>query len=589
MNEGYRYVDQVLPRLIDWFSPGATLAGATIRDASRHRKLVAFLLVLLVVTVLASVQQLAMGILISAAGVLVLVIVLICSLAALRRGAAPWLVTCVVLFFGILVAGMQALGARAYGIGSLTWVVLAPVIALPVGGKRAGWATLAISAVVITVCLVGISEEWLPQVAKFERPVAAQLASLLGVLMTVFLLTRAYEVETQANIAALEKQNDALLKARAEAECASKAKSEFLATISHEIRTPLNGVTGLVTLLRDETDPTRLRDGLRIIQQSADTLLAVISDVLDFSKIESNQLELEAVPLSVEHELRVVVELLQSTAAESGTELELALEPTVPAWIEGDPTRLRQVVLNLVSNAVKFTSEGRVSVRGRVHEGRLILEVADTGIGMSQAVCKRLFEPFVQADTSTTRRFGGTGLGLVISRRLVRSMGGEVTVVSVPGEGSCFSVSLPVVPAAAPPTPSRIVPVVSVPRSVLVVEDNRVNQVVVVRLLQKLGHQVMVADDGERALKLAAGRQFDVVLMDCHMPVMDGYEATRALRERGDPTPIFALTAAVTNEDRARCLEAGMTGVLSKPLRIERLAEVLDALPLSRGPHSRTG
>ncbi|MDP3152001.1 MAG: ATP-binding protein [Archangium sp.] len=579
----------MIPRLIDWFSPGATLEGATIRDASRHRKLVAFLLVLLVVTVFSAAHQLVLGIKASAIGVLLIMGVLICGLASLRKGAAPWLVTCVVLFFGVVVAGVMAMGARAYGIGSLAWVALAPVIALSIGGKRAGWATLALSAVVVAVCLVGINREWLPAVVKFERPVEAQLISLLGVMMTAFLLTRAYEVETQANIVALERHNDALIEAQAEAARASKAKSEFLATISHEIRTPLNGVTGLVSLLRDETDPTRLRDGLRIIQQSADTLLAVISDVLDFSKIESNQLELEAVPLSLERELRVVVELLQSNAAERGTELELTLEPDVPSWIQGDPTRLRQVVMNLVANAVKFTSEGRVSLRGRVQEGRLFIEVADTGIGMTKEVRERLFEPFVQADASTTRRFGGTGLGLVISRRLVRSMGGEVTVTSEPGVGSCFTVSLPYVLAVAPPTPSRLIPIVSVPRSVLVVEDNRVNQVVVVRLLQKLGHQVMVADDGERALELATSHEFDVVLMDCHMPVMDGYEATRCLRGRGLTTPIFALTAAVTNEDRERCLEAGMTGVLSKPIRVERLAEVLDALPPPKRPLDRTG
>ncbi len=332
-NEAHRYADQVLSRLIDWFSPCATLEGATNRDASRHRKLVAFLLVLLVVTVLSLSLQISMGIPAGAIGVLVFITVLICGLAALRRGAAAWLVTCVVLFFGGGVAGMMAMGARSHGIGALTWVVLAPVVALPIGGKRAGWATLALSAVVIVVCLIGINQQWFPQVVKFERPIEAQLASLLGVLVTAFLLTRAYEVETQANIVALVQQNDALVRAQAEAARASRAKSEFLATISHEIRTPLNGVTGLITLLRDESDPTRLRDGLRIIQQSADTLLAVISDVLDFSKIESNQLELEVVPLSVEHELRVVVELLQSNAAERGTELELTLEPDVPGWI----------------------------------------------------------------------------------------------------------------------------------------------------------------------------------------------------------------------------------------------------------------
>ncbi|MDP1825615.1 MAG: ATP-binding protein [Archangium sp.] len=568
-----------MKRLVDWFSPGMHGRESTEMQVRRHRKLVAFLLAVLAVTVLSVSTQLARGAWHAALGTSSVMVFFIAGLAALRRRAQPWLVTGVVLGWGVCVAALMAAGAGSNGVGSLFWIILAPLIALPIGGRRAGWITLVLSAVMMMLGLLAIEYHWVSPFMSAERPIEIRLTSLLGVLLASFFLTRAYELETQASILALETQNGALLRAEAEAARASRAKSDFLATISHEIRTPLNGVTGMISLLRDETDPERLRDGLRIIQQSSDALLSVISDVLDFSKIESNRLELEAVPVSVEHTLRVVVELFQTTAAERGDDLELTIEPGVPPWIRGDPTRLRQVVLNLVANAVKFTAAGRVGLRASVAAGRLAIEVADTGIGMSKEVRQRLFEPFVQADASTTRRYGGTGLGLVISRRLVEGMGGTLTVESEPGQGSCFTVSLPIEVAEAPAAPIAVQPRGPALRAVLVVEDNFVNQMVVVRLLEKLGHRVMVANDGAQGLALAEEHRFDLVLMDCHMPVMDGYDATRRMRARGDLTPVFALTASVTTEDREQCLRAGMTGVLSKPLRIERLAEVLAGLP----------
>ena len=548
------------------------------REARRRRKLAELLLLLWVTATAALGLQLARGALLPAAFTGLMVALLTGSFIALRLRAPPDLVASIVLGVGISVAAVMGMAARVEGVGSLAWIVLGPPIALAVGGRRAGWITLGISMAAIVVGLVGIERGWLAWVPGVDRTFGTRLIALLAVCVTAFLLMSASDRENEASLEALRAQNGALLAAQAEAEHANRAKSEFLATISHEIRTPLNGVTGMVTLLRDERDPQRVQDGLRIIEQSAEMLLAVINDVLDFSKIESNRIELEEVPVSLESELEPVMELLEARAAERGNDLELTVDVDVPAFILGDPTRLRQVVLNLLSNAVKFTEAGKIACHVATRDGRIIIEVSDTGPGMSEELRQRLFSPFVQADASTTRRFGGTGLGLVICRRLAEAMGGTVTVESEVGRGSRFTVSLPCRPTRAPPQVAATVAARSTSRSVLVVEDNFVNRVVAVRLLEKMGHRVSVANDGEQALSLLSERRFDLVLMDCHMPVMDGFETTRQLRARGDLTPVYSLSAAATNEDRDHCLAVGMTGTLSKPLRLARLAEVLGDL-----------
>ncbi len=565
--------------MIEWLIPRLLSAEVSAVDRRRLRKLGALLLVLLGATVPVLLSQLSQGAWHSAVGTGVVALVSALGLLALRAGVSVAVVTPVVLGIGLGAASLMAMASGRDGMASVFWMSIAPLFALAAGGRRAGWVTLALTVAVVTLSMLGMEYQWIGSAMVHERKLGLRLGSILGALMTAFLLTRAYEAETDLSITALETQNRALLEARAEADRASRAKSDFLATISHEIRTPLNGVTGMASLLATETDPARVQEGLRVIQQSADTLLAVINDVLDFSKIESNHLELEALPMSPGLELRSVVDLLQTRAAERETQLELSCAPDAPAWLVGDPTRFRQVAMNLVSNAVKFTAAGRVSVRLGLRGERLLLEVTDTGIGMSAEALARLFQPFTQADASTTRRFGGTGLGLVITQRLVEAMGGEVQVRSEPGQGSCFSVTLPVVRAEAPPRVTPVAHRAVALKSVLLVEDNFVNQVVATRLIEKLGHRVTVAGDGARALELISTGDFELVLMDCHMPVMDGFEATRALRQRGCSLPIFALTAAVTTEDRAQCFEVGMTGVLSKPLRLERLAEVLRGEP----------
>ena len=381
---------------------------------------------------------------------------------------------------------------------------------------------------------------------------------------------RRSEHEAERAITDLEAHNRTLTEAREAADRANRAKSDFVATISHELRTPLNGVIGMAAVLEGVREPSRLEEGLSVIRSSADGLLSVINDVLDFSKIEAGELKLEVVPFSPGQVVTEVMHLLAARAADQGNTLEQSVDPGVPAWVEGDPTRLRQVLLNLVSNAVKFTEGGVVRCEVHWRDGTLVLAVQDSGIGISPEAQQRLFAPFVQADASITRNYGGTGLGLAIVRRLAVAMGGGVTVRSEPGRGSRFEVTLRA-PVGAPPARAEVPVAATRPLQVLLVEDNAVNQLVSSRLLEKLGHAVRIEANGAKALVAMETGTFDLVLMDCHMPEMDGYEATRALRARGVDVPIFALSAAVTIEDRERCTAAGMNGFIPKPIDQARL------------------
>ncbi len=503
------------------------------------------------------------------------------TLLALKRGVSLLVVAPVLLGVGLIDAAFNTISTGLSGSLSVVWLTMAPVIALSVGGRKAGWLTLGPTLLAIGVTLLGCDQHWLSGIVSVERTFASRTLTILAFCLVVFLLTRAYELETEAAIGQLEVHNETLQVARAQAESGSRAKSEFLASMSHELRTPLNGVTSMALLLHDEPNPDKLREGLRVIERSAEMLLAVINDVLDFSKIESNQLELEAIPLSVAAEVRAVVSIIAPTAARQGTALELRVEPTTPAWIQGDPTRLRQIATNLLANAVKFTEGGRVTcwLRGDGHT--VTLEVADTGIGMTKETLSRLFKPFAQADSSTTRRFGGSGLGLVITRRLLEAMRGTVTATSEPGRGSVFTARFSFVEVDEPVAAvvELVQPSISGPLEILVAEDNPINQLVITRLLEKLGHRTLPVSNGEEAIVACQRQAFDLVLMDCHMPVLDGFEATQRLRRAGMTVPVYAVTAAVSKEDQATCLASGMNGLLGKPIRIKQLKAVLtDAL-----------
>jgi len=423
---------------------------------------------------------------------------------------------------------------------------------------------------------------------KQGRPV-----SFVGVAEDVTERMRA-EQELRDYASSLEAANKAIQAGKKAAEAANQAKSNFLANMSHEIRTPMTAILGFADILLDNPSRNEALESAQTIKRNGEYLLSLINDILDLSKIEAGKFEVQRLACSPRQIAGDVVALMTVRADAKGLPLTLECGGTVPAEVQTDPIRLRQILVNLVGNAIKFTEVGQVRLVMRMDDAsadgpKLVFDVIDTGIGMSEEQMALLFRPFSQVDSSATRRFGGSGLGLAISKRVAEMLGGDVAVRSRPGQGSTFSFSVqieqgggmaanPVPAATAPARPARQ----KLACRILLAEDGLDNQRLIVFLLRKAGAEVEVVENGQIACDTAlaarqAGNPFDIILMDVQMPVMDGYEATRRLRNAGYKPPIIALTAHAMAGDCQKCLDAGCDDCVAKPIDPKRMVAILEA------------
>ncbi len=386
----------------------------------------------------------------------------------------------------------------------------------------------------------------------------------------------------------LTKRVDESAESALEARRAAQAKSDFLAMMSHEMRTPLNGIIGMTSVLLSRDFGSADRDYLETIRQSGETLLTLINDLLDFSKIEAGCLDLESETFPLSDAIQGALQMVKSLAAHKGLTLAATVDPRLPVVVRGDVVRLRQVLLNLLSNAIKFTPQGCIELKAdlaseNANAYELRFSVTDQGIGMTPEQQSRLFKPFSQAETSTARRFGGTGLGLAISKRLTEMMGGQIGLTSAPGKGSSFWFTAQLGKPeeeegetdSSPAIETALQATSTAQASILLAEDNPINQKVAMLMLRRLGYSVDVVQTGAEAVQAVAFKRYDLVLMDCQMPDMDGFEATRHIRASGGVSaaiPVIAMTANAFAKDREACLAAGMTDYLAKPVRERELA-----------------
>lgn len=532
-------------------------------DEGRQRFVVTALLLAVALAVLTapvfSLYDQTLAIVVSLFGLLAMLL-----LAALRFGTPAW-----VGFWGLQVlTALLMLAGRwtevGFEVSWAMWLAVLPLTATAYSGTRGGLLGLALAVAAVTGMLLVADPGFLPQVPQRALGVGVRLASFL---LAIFLLSLAWH----------SLRTDAL----ARAEAAARSRTLFLARMSHELRTPMNGVLGLVDVLLASQPRDDQRESLELMGRSGAHLLALINDVIDFARLDTGRLPLTSEPVDLHALVSDTVELLRPAADRASLRLASRVHPDAPRWVRGDGVRLRQVLINLLGNAVKFTPRGTVEVALEPRGADFALVVSDTGIGIADEVQARLFEAFEQGGPQVA----GSGLGLAISKRLVERMGGTISYSSVPGQGSVFTVSLPLevlpapVSARAPAGP--FAPTAS-PLRVLVVDDNDINLRVATALLEKAGCVPTPLREGAAAVAAVRDGEFEAVLMDCHMPGMDGFEATRRIRElageRGR-VPIIALTASVLPEELERCRRAGMDDWLAKPVTLATLTSTLGRLP----------